>query len=341
MNVPSWASDELQQVDLGDQRLNKRLIRMVDTLASAPGASVPEAFQHWSQIKAAYRFWDCEHVTSHAILEPHRARTTERAAGHKRILAIQDTTALDFSSHRQTTGLGYLYTEAGYGMFLHSTLASTTEGLPLGLLDQHYWARPAEDFGKKRTAKKRPLQEKESYRWIEALRASAADLAPVVEVVTVADREADFYELFATDRPAGMQLLIRSTHDRRVTGPLQRLVATIEAAAACGEMTVEIGRADERLAREAALQLRHSRVELLPTRRKGACQPGVEINVILAEEPAPPEGEKAIRWLLLTTLPLEDLDAVRACVLYYSRRWLIERFDGDVTSPTCSSRAAA
>lgn len=330
--MASWASAELQQVDLGDKRLNKRLIQMVDTLTRSPQASVPQAFQHWSQIKAAYRFWNCPNVSTHAILEPHRARTLERAAAHKRILAIQDTTALDFSSHRKTRGLGYLYTEAGYGMFLHSTLACTTEGLPLGLLDQRYWARPAEDFGKKRTAMQRPIQQKESYRWIEALRASAVGLPPDLEIVTVADREADFYELFATDRPAGMHLLIRSRYDRRVTGPLQRLIATVEAAEVCGEMSVEIGRGDgtpsERPPREAVLQLRHSRVELLPTRRKGAsaCQPGVEINAILAQEVAPPQGEQAIRWMLLTTLPLEDLEAARACVLYYSRRWLIERF---------------
>lgn len=324
-DVPSWAFDELGQVNLGDQRLNKRLLRMVDTLARAPEASVPQAFQHWSQIKAAYRFWDNEQVSSQAILAPHRARTVERAAAHRRMLAIQDTTALDFSSHQKTKGLGYLYTEAGYGMLVHSTLAATVEGLPLGLLDQHYWVRPRADFGKKHTARQRPIQEKESYRWIEALRASAAGLVPAVEVVMVADREADFFELFAAARPAGLHLLIRATHDRRVTGPQQRLVATVEAAAVCAEMTVAIGRAEERPPRQATLHVRQARVELAPTSGKATAS-ALQLNVILAEEAEAPKGETAIRWLLLTTLPLEDGAAVCACVGYYSRRWLIERF---------------
>lgn len=326
--MQSWAYEELNTCHFGDQRLTKRLIRMVDRLTNAPSASVPEAFQAWGQIKAAYRFWDSDAVSPEAILMPHQQHTTERASHYERVLALQDTTALDYSTHRKTTGLGYLYTEAGYGLFLHNTLAVTTDGVPLGLLHQKFWQRPVEQYGKKHTAKKRPVEEKESYRWIEALNATADLMPDTVEVITVADREADFYDLFTAPRPANAHLLIRAMHDRSVNGERGRLIPTVEAAAPCGSLAVEIGRGDERAPRTAVLTLRHCTVELLPPKRKGGRTPEqtVRIKVVLAREERAPEGELAIEWLLLTTLPLEHVEDVQACVLYYSRRWLIERF---------------
>ncbi len=143
--MQSWAAEELRYADLGDKRLNRRLIDVVETLSAKPAVSVPQACGTWAKTMAVYRFWDNQRVTPEAILDGHIRSTIERVLKHDCVLLIQDTTNLDFAHHPSIKGLGHLDNLAQYGMKLHTTLAVSTAGVPLGLVDHQI---PPETFGR-------------------------------------------------------------------------------------------------------------------------------------------------------------------------------------------------
>src|SRR4051812_19739532 len=116
-----WSESELSGADFHDQRLTKRLIKVVERLAQHPASSVPDAMGDCAATKAAYRFWDSEKVSAAAIRESHISSTIERVAEHEAVLAIQDSCWLDYATHRATTGLGALDRPVPQGLWVHST----------------------------------------------------------------------------------------------------------------------------------------------------------------------------------------------------------------------------
>src|SRR5205807_657197 len=156
--------------DLGDRRLNRRLARLVGDLAAHPASSVPLACGAWSATKAAYRFWDNQRVAAQGIRAAHLCRTRERLpTDGATILAIQDTTVLNFSHHPATDELGYLSALEQRGLFVHSTLAVGADGVPLGLLQQQVWARNDADFAKRKDRGATETGAKETERWLAAV----------------------------------------------------------------------------------------------------------------------------------------------------------------------------
>src|SRR5262245_7891535 len=148
--MSTWLDHELRFADLGDQRLNQRLRRLVSALADQPHASVPQALGDWGQAKAAYRFWDNDRVQPDAIRAAHRQATLDRLSPTGTVLAIQDTTVLSFTGHKAVRGLGYLTRRHQRGLLVHSLLAATADGVPAGVLHQHVWARARRHFGRRR-----------------------------------------------------------------------------------------------------------------------------------------------------------------------------------------------
>lgn len=325
-----WSALELRHVDLGDQRLNKRLVKLVDDLLHAPESSVPVASGDWAATKAAYRFWDNPRVDPEDIRAAHAAVTLERLEiyRHEPILVIQDTTSFDFTDHPDTAGLGYLGHSKRSGFWLHTALAVSAPGVPLGPLHQHTWTRDPKALGKRALRNKKETADKESQRWLGAL-AATEDVLPVDQtVITVADREADFYDLFAAPRRAGSHLLIRAKPRRRVRQVERLLGRTVRAAEAAGTMTVELRRGDDRPPRKAVLTIRFATVDIAPpsthVRRKEL--PHLRLTAILAEEENPPAGQEPVRWWLLTTLAISTLDDAMRVVGWYALRWLVERY---------------
>ena len=180
-----WAASELHSVDFKDVRLSKRLFRLVDDLAAHPTASIPEACGSWTATKGAYRFLDSKRVTPAAIRAAHQERTLTRVGLQTTVLVIQDTTELDFTAHPATTDLGYLDHPKHRGLKLHSALAATTDGVPLGLVDQAVWIRDPATLGKKHQRAKRETAEKESQRWLTALTATQNAIPDDIQVITV------------------------------------------------------------------------------------------------------------------------------------------------------------
>lgn len=323
-----WAAQELKQSDLGDPRRTRRLIQIVQDLAAQPSASVSQASGTWSKTKAVYRFWDSEHVTPAAIRNSHILSTKERARQAGRILAVQDTTNLDYATHPATDGLGPLDNMWQNGFKVHSTLAIRLDGVPLGLLYQHVWRRDPQTKHLRHQRRKRPTRDKESQRWLTAWEASQQRLPPEVGVITVADSEADIFDLFATPRRVGADVLIRGTHNRRVDGTAQYLWDTLESQPERHRFTLELRARPGQPARQVLLTVRTATVTLQPPRNhlKRAQLAPVRLNVILVAEVLPSPAAKPIVWLLLTTLPIERWEQVQQAITWYSYRWLIERY---------------
>lgn len=330
---PSWAVAEFAEVALKDERLDRRCPRIASALEQHPTLPLNQALADWADVKAAYRFMDHPKVTPAALLAPHQARTVARMQAHPVVLAVQDTTFLNYTAHPQTKGLGEIGPKAqqqrGFG--LHTTLAVTPEGLPLGILTQAFFTRPVgEPAHTPAELRKLPIEDKESYRWLEAFEQTLA-LAPAgVQVVTVCDREADIYELFALAQPREASLLVRASADRCLAEKkIQHLWAKVEQRRAVGELTVDIVGNQKRAARQATVTLRFCEVTLKPPARPAgqAKLPPVTLTAILVREEQPPADiEEPIEWLLLTTTPVSQLKDVLRVVQWYCRRWQIEVF---------------
>jgi hypothetical protein len=217
MNQPlatarAWAAQELATASFGDARLTKRLIRIVGDKLTNPIASLPQASGDWAATKAAYRFFASSKVSADAIRLAHAHATLRRLPAHSSLLLLQDTTELNYYSHPHTSGLGPLDNPLCHGLKVHSGLAATTDGVPLGLLHQQVWARDTPS--KRATRRKRPQAERESQRWLTTLAEVQALVPTSTRLVVVADREADIYPLFIPPRDERTDLLVRASYNR-------------------------------------------------------------------------------------------------------------------------------
>jgi len=328
---PSWAEEEFATVALNDVRLNHRCQVLASALEQQPTVPINQACEDWADTKAAYRFMDNPKVSPAALLAPHCQRTVERMKAHALVLAVQDTTFFNYTPHPQTEGLGEIGTkeqhQRGFGM--HTTLALTPHGLPLGLLTQTFFTRPlGEPAHTPNELRKLPIEEKESYRWLATLEQTLALTPEPVQVVTVCDREADIYELFALAAKRQASLLVRASADRCLAeNKVKHLWEKVERRRQVGELTVEITGNQKRPARQATLSLRFCQVTLKPPARPRSQEklPPVTLTAILVREEHPPADiDEPIEWLLLTNTAVPSLDAAVQVISWYACRWQIE-----------------
>jgi len=327
MGEASWAETEFGEAALGDERLTARLVDLATTLAERPSASLPEACADGAQMKAAYRFFSNAMIEPAAMLASHVEATLGRLGAVERVLAVQDTTVVDYSGHPATSGLVALNDTRHQGFLVHTTLAFTPERVPLGLLAQQVWTRDPAELGQRATRKQRAIADKESSKWLTSLAAVAAARArcPGTHLVSVGDREADVYDLFVAERPAGVDLLVRAAWDRGVAAPQRHLWAAVAAAPVAALLEVAVPRAAGRPARTAHLTLRFTPVTLRPPRHRAAERlPATALVAVWAVETAPPPGTPAIEWLLLTSCPVQDAAQAAEIVAWYGCRWGIE-----------------
>lgn len=307
--------------------MGKRLIGLVSNLAQSPELSLPGSLPDKASLKAADRFFDNNDVEAQQLLVQHLKQTRDRARSHKTVLAIQDTSALDYHTHRATEGLGPTTTEGGWGLLMHNALVVSPERLPLGLIFQRAWARDPEQAGIKHRRRERPIQDKESAKWLQGLEATnefARDMD--TRVVCVADREADVYDLFAAQRAANVELLIRAAWNRRVEAPQQHLWPAVAANVPVGQAIVNLPRqGTTRAARCCTLDLHICEVTLRPPKWRNAERLApIRIHALWAVEKNPPPKAAAVQWMLLSTLPIASLEQALERLDWYCARWTIE-----------------
>lgn len=241
-----WCRQEFAALQLGDRRLNQRLIQTAAMMAQQPLSSLNQACPAWADTKAAYRLFANERVEAAAILDAHRQSTLTRIQESPRVLVIQDTTTLNFNNHPETEGLGPIGSRAhtreqSQGLWMHTALAvlpqssaAAQDGIPLGILDQKIWARPQKKIERRCTGT--PIQEKESYKWIEALRSTVNQVSPATECVTVCDREGDIYEFLYEAQQKGSKFLVRANANRGIAPRIRWNWETRQAGAGTGVM---------------------------------------------------------------------------------------------------------
>jgi len=323
----SWVETEMETAYFGDKRLDNRAKIMLDRMISQPTESLPTECRGWAETQAAYRFFDNKKVTEEKILAPHQEATRTRMAKHKVVLCLQDTTELDYSGQTQTQGLGPLSSEEQLGLHLHPTLAVTPERLCLGVLDTLVWARTEEDFRKRKDRNNKPIEEKESVRWIDGYRevCKVSRTLPHTQCVYIADRESDIYELFIEGKKQQHHAdwLIRATHDRRVLDD-EKIAEALHDAPVLGEIEFNLPPSHKRKQKQIRQKIKACRVKLHPPQRKNEKLESIEITVLLAEEINPPKEEEPVTWVLLSNLEINTLEDAIEKIEWYLCRWQIE-----------------
>jgi hypothetical protein len=347
--IAPWAQEEAATVNFGDERLDRRAVALLSALGQRPNLSLPAACGGRAEMEAAYRFFDNGKVTFTKVLQPHIARTLGRLAEQTLALLVQDTSEIDLTRPEQdVVGAGEL-DGARRGFLLHEMHAFTPEGTPLGtvwaeIVNRTEGVSHAPAPQKRERRKQRPIEAKESLRWLTGLRQARAiaQQLPGVQCVCVADSEADVYELFAEPHGgAPVHWLIRACQDRALeadegAGAAQHLRDQMAATPVLYEVELLIrgrkaktaaedrARRQNRQTRPAAVAVRAATLTLRPPWRCDRALPAVTVNAVLVHESHPPAGERPVEWILLTTLPIDTPEQARAIVEYYCVRWCIE-----------------
>ena len=313
--MASWAEQEMGEAQLGDARLSRRLVRLVERLAEQPSASIPAACSGAGETKAAYRLLSHDAVGWSDILAPHLANSVQRMGAEAVVLCLQDTTELDFNG-QATEGLGPLSYEAQRGMYLHATYAVNPSRVPLGVLDAWMWAREAKPAQGPRGGVL------ESVRWVEGYE-RLADLAaelPATRLVCVGDRESDLLALLVRARDLGhaADYLLRCQHNR-VLPEGGKLWDEVMASAPLGHIRFEMPAGRGRKAREVEQAVRVQSVRL-DDRQGGQ----LEVTCLIASEVNAPAGGKPVVWRLLTNREAPTLTEAVELVDWYRCRWEVE-----------------
>lgn len=349
--MQDWIEEELATSEIGDARLDARFNIVVGQLSRKPSASVPSACGGWNETTAAYRFFKNPLVDEKVVLEPRFDAALERIREHDVVCIAQDTTEIDMTRpERKMEGAGPLNDEKWLGFYNHVMLAVTPERIPLGVVDARIYARDMDAFPENREngnkRKQKPIEEKESYRWLEGCRRACEiqGLCPETRIVCLSDSEGDIYECIvegADEGEAKANWIIRACQNRSVEGEragkriYPKILDEVSGAPVVGELLVEVSknnpntkdkrkRRQARSKRKTTVEVRAKRVKLRPPFRKGRKLPGVEVNAVLVREKHAPENEPPVEWLLLTDLSIGDFDEMCRVVEYYCCRWQIE-----------------
>jgi Transposase DNA-binding/Transposase Tn5 dimerisation domain len=330
-------AEELTGINLGDQRLNKRSKHLLEALAVNPEASINAACQGWGDTQAAYRFFDNPAVTPPELLRAHCAATMRRMTAYPVVVLVQDTTELDFTKHPPKDAQ-CLNRPERFGLYAHLHLAVTPDQLPLGVAGLDYFDRSPETLGQVSARRTLPIEQKESFRWLKGYRL-ACQLAAAMsgtQIVSVADREADIYDIFVEAQQAASpraDYVIRARVDRCTPerdpaagrDAYCKVRDEVGAAALLTTRTVELCATAQRPARVAHLEIRVLTVVVKPPHER-AYLPAVTMNVVLVAEVSGPGDGTDVSWLLLSSLPITTVADVVNIVEYYRARWVVEIF---------------
>lgn len=324
-----WAQAEFSAAELGDKRRTARLVELAQHLSERPEMSLPEALGHSAALKAAYRFFDNADIAHESVLAPHVLSSVRRMRDQPVVLAVQDTSYIDYATHPGTEGLGPLSGEGGHGMIMHGTFAVTPERLPLGVLSLRLWARDPAKPRQRKTRRTRVIKDKESHKWIESVRAVAALKArlPGTRLVSVADRESDVFEFFLEAQKLGIDVLARAAYDRNVDGEQEQVFATLASAPVMAHKYLALRATPKRKARTAKLEIRACPL-VLHSPRNGTARglPPLSLWGVWAYERDAPPGAQPLDWKLLTSVPVISTEDALERLQWYAARWSIEQW---------------
>ncbi len=343
-----WIDVELAGCEFSDVRLDKRFRKLMEQISGGIGESIPWACQDWANTKAAYRFLSNPQVGEAEILKGHFQATRDRLARSQApILMLHDTT--EFNYHRDDmAAIGILHKNPVRrkrdgslrhtiicGLLMHSSLAVTTDGLPLGLTAIKFWSRDqfygCNALKKKINPTRVPIEVKESYRWLENLRQSTALLDNPRFCVHIGDRESDIYELFCTAQQVGTHFLVRTCVDRLAGDGRHTIADEMKEVPVQGLHRIQVRDQRGQVA-EAVLEIRYRRVCVLPPIGKQKQYPNLTLTIIHGQERRTPQGRDKIDWKLITDLPVTSRRDALEKIQWYSQRWKIDALERSLAS---------
>jgi len=320
--------------DFGDERLSKRLATILEQLSGNPSASISAACKDPYQAKAAYRFFANGEVTTEAITQITHDVTMGNinAEMPQVLLIVQDTSELNYTGLKATDGLGNMgRKKASKGIIVHSAVAIGEAGEVFGLLAQKIWVRHPEEHGKHHARKQLPIEEKESYKWLETIESAGTSFPEGIIAIHVCDREGDIYEFFCKAESEGTHYLCRRFQNRAIAEDdgIKKLDKFVEALPEAGRIKVRIPRDSHtnRVARDSVVAIKYGKCHIMKSSdlpRGGNLPKSIEVYVVSAVEVDPPEGEEKIFWQLVTNVPTESFEDAVTRIQWYTQRWKIE-----------------
>ena len=313
-----WVKDEIKCVKTGDKRLDKRLEEITIKISASPESSISTAFKSRNELKRYYEFMSNKEVKYEQIMEGIGNRVKERAEKEKKILIMSDTTDLMNKSLKDEKNLAKI-NKTSKGIVVHTSMAVSMEGVPLGIINQTVIKRKEENKNKKS-----PIEEKESYKWLEHYK--KCDELIEKPFIYIGDRESDILELYAIKKE-NHDLLIRSYHNRKLENNSLKLHDYLKTLKIKVITDLELSRRKDELPKKTKLGITYSEVTIsTPNDLKNKIKEPVKLYAIYVKEinDKVPEKDK-LEWFLLTTIPILNNEEAIKCVNYYTKRWLIER----------------
>jgi hypothetical protein len=316
-------------IKYGDSRINERVEQVVENLTNNPQKAIFSASGSRSQAKGGYRLLSNPKFTLDKLQQSVTEKTVETMAGERVVLLVQDTMDVNYNTHKKTIGLGYS-SEKVLGVKVHTCLALTEKGVPIGVMSQDCFTRESAKNEMNQYEKAvRPIEEKESNRWLETMRKTTSQIPEGVTAITICDRECDFYEFYDEAENTSEKFIIRIVNNR-VTESGQKVRSILENTPVYGTVNVNIPRDSRRNipARTAEMEITFATVSLKkPVIRKEAhISDSVTFSVVRIVEINPPEKCEPIEWFLATNLSVVTVEDALKIVQYYVQRWKIERF---------------
>src|SRR3990170_7376296 len=337
-----WIKGEVERCKFKDARINKRFQKLCECLYDGMGKSIPFACQDWANTKAAYRFFSNNRINEEEILSGHFLSTKERVTEAKgNVLILHDTTEFKYKRDDPReigliTGLpkkrnlfGKLMRITTHGVLMHSSLAVTTAGLPLGLAAIKFFTRKkfigANELKRHVNATRIPIDKKESIRWLQNLRQATTLIDDPNRCVHIGDRESDIYELFCEAQKAKTHFLVRTCVDRLAGDGSHTIATEMSRVKVKGLHRIEV-RDNKGNVSQAKLKIKYHSITVLPPVDKSKYYPKLQLTVIHAEEKGKPKNRDKIMWKLLTDLSVTSLADAIEKINWYAMRWKIELF---------------
>ena len=326
--LKQWISEQWENCNLGDNRRNTRAIKIAQSIILKPDLSLPNQLENWAELKAAYRFFNTEKVTHESLQKKHREKLLERAKQEEIVLFIQDTSELDYSSHKATEGLGPIGNHKGRGVLFHSALAvscTKKDKRILGLAHQIVWTREEIPYGKNELPSKKRQRPKESSLWKDTLNAIPKPKNALW--VSIGDRSNDVFDFFTFCEAHDWNYLIRANHDRSVIvddGKQSHLKEFACSFPPETQKTIHLRGRNNLEGRSVNLKISWGKVTILHPKNYGKQYENIHIEawVIRCWEDVP----DGIEWILLTNLPVNNAEEALEKIDWYSTRWLIEEY---------------
>ena len=308
-----------------------------------------------AEVVGASRFFNNERVSQDALIRATRTACGSKCEGAKcggrHVLAIQDTTEVNYADHDgklkgSDPELGPVGNDRDVGFFFHPTLAIDAESsLPIGFAEAYLWNRRWDkQDNHQRNYGQQPIEEKESYRWIQSSRRAKQTLQDADQVTIVADREGDIYEELVEVPDEQADVLIRSRSDRRLVSSSETsssetssseteastLYEYLEKRPSEGSYELEVTGNNGRRPRTARLEVRFGPVEVAKPKSNCHADPvpeSVKLWALEAREvpETVPAGEEPVCWRLLTSRSIETFEQAREAILDYGKRPKIEQ----------------